>query len=446
MMAAAAWIASLLMMPLVGAPLLLRGPSRRFGAGSAIVLAGAAGAVLLSFVMTLYALAGRRWSIFTVAVVATLLSWVLSRLPAFAPGPPPDRSPDGLFPRLAALVSAAAVAAAAAATWLGAATSPDLFFFWGTKAQQFAAAREIDVAYLSAPFHAFMHPYYPPLVTNLGAFAAMTAGRFSWPGALATFPLLLAALAIALPGLLDARRRLAAAATALLVAAAALAGIRAAIAGNGDMPLLFFEVLAMALLMRRDAGEPSLQWLAGLLLSGAAATKVEGLPFAISAAAIFLALRRGRPAATIAAAARLLGPTALTLAAWFAFGASRRLFHEYSEYGPFSTLHVEHFPRVVSALGTALAGTARGLPFLVPVLCLLAAGRPARASWLPIGTAAVVVAFLLFAYLHLATDPGNWIAWSAPRVFIPATSLLALALAADGTKDGRASAERRPPR
>lgn len=431
MTAAAPWLAPLFLLPLVGAPLLLRGPSRRFGAGGGVVLAGALGAVLLSFVMTLFALAGKPWSIFSVAVVATMLAWALSRLPAFASGSAPaERSPAGVGSRLAALVAAAAVAAAAAATWLGEATSPDLFFFWGTKAQQFAAARGIDAAYLSAPFHAFLHPYYPPLATNLAAFASMTAGGFSWTGAMATFPLLLGALAVGLPALRDGRRGLDAAASALAVSALALIGIRTGVAGNGDMPLVFFEALAMAILLRRDAAEPYLQWIAGLLLAGAAATKVEGLPFALAAAALFLALGGAPPEGSLASAGRLLGPTALALAAWFAFGASRRLFHEYSEYGPFSRLHPEHFGRIVAALAEALAGTARGLPYLVPLICLLAAGRPARFSWLPIGTAAALVAFLVFAYLHSAGDPQQWISWSAARVLMPVPPLLAMAIAA----------------
>jgi len=329
------------------------------------------------------------------------------------------------------VISTGAVGAAALATYLGAATSPDLFNFWGTKAQQFAAAREIDVAYLQAPFHGFLHPYYPPLVTNLGAFASMAAGRLSWEGAIATFPLLVAALAVALPGVLGGRRDRSAAASALAVSAISVVGIRAFVAGNGDTPLVFFEALAMALLLRSDAGEASLQWLAGLLLAGAATTKVEGLPFVLASAALFVALRGEPFKPALASAARLLGPTLLALAAWFAFGARSGLFHEYSEYGPFATLHLEHFPRVASALAAALAGTARGLPFLVPLLCLLAAGRPARAAWLPIGTAAALVAFLFFAYVHMAGDPWFWVLWSAARVLMPVPTLLALAIAVE---------------
>ena len=425
----ALWIAPLLLLPLVGAPILVRPACRRFGTGAAVTLAGAAGAAVLSFVMTLFSLAGRRWSIFELAILATLLAWLLSYLPAFGdPAAAAGKDRGGAVARIAALVSGIAVGAVALGAWLGSATSPDLFFFWGTKAQQFALARGIDAAYLSAPFHDFLHPYYPPLVTNLGAFAAMASGRFSWDGAIATLPLLLGGLAIALPGLLPGDRGRAAAAAALAVAALALLGIRAGVAGNGDAPLVFFETLAMALLLRSDAGEPSVQWLAGLLLAGAATAKVEGLPYAMAAAALFLALRddvRRWPAA-----ARLLAPAAAALAVWFAFGAVRHVFREYSEYGPFATLHPDHLGRIVSSTAAALAGPAHGLPFLVPLVCLVAGGRPSRAAWVPLGTAAALAAFLLFAYLHFAGDPGLWIGWSAARVLMPTSPLLAMALTA----------------
>ena len=426
----AIWIAPLLLLPLVGAPLLMRPAFGRLGAAARVVLAGAVGAVFVSFVMTLCSLAGVAWSIPAVAAGATVVAWGLSHTSAFAGGSTAPRDDHGgLAAVLAAVVSAAAVAAAALATRLGAATSPDLFFFWGTKAQRFAAAGRVDVAYLTAPFHWFLHPYYPPLVTDLAVFASMAASPFSWDGAMATFPLLLAALGVGLPGTLDGSRARVAAASALAVSAISLGGIRAAIAGNADAPLVFFETLAIAVLMRREAGEPSMQWLGGLLLAGAAASKVEGLPFALAAAA--LALRHDGARPTVRAAARLLGPTAALLGAWFAFGLSRRLFHEYSEYGPFSEVHLDHLGGILAAVPRALGETARGLPWIVPALALAAGGRIARAARLPLGAAAALAAFLLFAYLHLASDPTLWIHWSAPRVLLPVAVMFSLALAAD---------------
>jgi hypothetical protein len=441
-MKSAAGFLVLLSLCAAGSPLLLRKPFRRFGLPSRLVLAGGSGAVLLSFTMTVFALAGVPWTVPVAGATAVLLAWAIARCLPSPPAPPAaGRLRAGLAPRLAAILSATAVGASLAATLAGAATSPDLFYFWGAKAQQFASARGIDTAYLAAPFHGFMHPYYPPLVTNLLAFATLVGGSFSWSSAMWSFPVLLAALAIGLPGVLEAggSRALASAASALAVAASAVVGIRTCIAGNGDMPLVFFEALAVALLLRHDAIEPSVQTLAGLLLAGAAATKVEGLPFVVAASALFLILERKTPGGLVAPALRLLAPTALTLGTWFAFGASRHLFHEYSEYGPFFVLHFEHWRHIASAVPLALAGTARGLPYLVPLVCLAAAGRPARAALLPLGTAMALFAFLLFAYLHPEIDPSQWISWSAARVLMPVPVLLALAL---GAGPGRAT----PPR
>jgi hypothetical protein len=200
------------------------------------------------------------------------------------------------------------------------------------------------------------------------------------------------------------------------------------------MPLLFFEGLAMGLLLRRDATEPAVQLVAGLLLAGAAAAKVEGLPFALAAAAIFLALGGFGAAESAKAAARLLLPTAATLAAWFSYGATRHLFSIYSEYGPFFALHPDHWPSVARQTALTLAATGRGLPYAVPLLCLLASGRPGRRAFLPLGTSAALAAFLVFTYLHLAEDPSQWIEWSAARVFAPLPLLFALAAACSGAR------------
>ena len=429
-MRSAIWIGALaLLLAAVGSPLLGRAAFRRFPPAARAVLSAAAGAALVSFVMTLFALVGVPWSVAGVVAAAAVIAWALA-LPLSVAAEGPQRSPRGLAVAAAAL-SAVSVAAALAATRAGASTSVDLFFFWGPKAQRFAAARGIDAAFLAEPFHRFMHPYYPPLVTNLQAFAALTAGRFSWTSAMATFPLLLAALAVALPGAVGspvAARTLASASSALAVGAVAVAGIGAGIAGNGDMPLVFFEALGMALLVRRDARDPAVELLAGVLLAGAAAAKVEGLVFVVAATALSLAAGRKTPAAFAASAARLVLPTAAALCAWFGFGVSRRLFREYSEYGPFLALHFEHWQRVAASVPRSLARTGKGLPYLVPLVCLLAAGRGVRNARLPLATAAALVVFAFFAYLHLAEDPSLWIEWSAPRVFMPVPVLLALGL------------------
>jgi hypothetical protein len=56
---------------------------------------------------------------------------------------------------------------------------------------------------------------------------------------------------------------------------------------------------------------------------------------------------------------------------------------------------------------------------------------------LPVGIAGLLVLFFVFTYLHLPTDPSEWISWSAPRVLLPAAMLLAIApCAADPAPPG----------
>jgi hypothetical protein len=154
----------------------------------------------------------------------------------------------------------------------------------------------------------------------------------------------------------------------------------------------------------------------------------------VAAPILFLALRPGERGAgsPVSCAARLLGPTTLTLGAWFAVGARTGLFHEYSEYGTFLVLHPEHGRIITAEVPAALGRIGSGLPYLVPLAGLLIAGRPKREGLVPLVSAACLILFLLFAYLHDAGDPSQWIAWSAARVLMPVPALLALAAAAGG--------------
>jgi len=431
-MEGASWLAALVFLPAVGSPLLAHRSFGRFPFWSRVVLSGAAGAALISFSMTLLALTDRAWG---VALVATLAAVLASGLRVLLRGEPATSPPEPARPdrteRIAGAIACIAVVAALLATLGGAATSVDLVFFWGAKAQQFAAARGIDLEFLRDPAHQYMHSYYPPLVSNVFAFATMAAGRFVWTAAALTFPLTLAALAASLPGVLRGltSARAAAATSALIVATLACIGSQADIAGNADMPLYLFETLALALLLRPDAAGGPGDLLAGILFAAAATAKVEGLPFAVAAAALALWLRAGTPAGRAKAAARLLGPTAVALAAWFAFGLSRKLFSAYSEYGRFFDVHPDHATGVVAEIVKSIAATGRGLAYLIPLLCLVGSGRRGRTAAIPLGTAAALAGFLVFTYLHPAGDPAQWIGWSAPRVFAPLPVLFALAAA-----------------
>jgi hypothetical protein len=420
------WLSVFLLLPLAGLPLLLHPAFRRFSPVSRAILAGGAGAVLISFSMTAFAILGVPWSLPGILISSLLVSLALRfTIPGTSPPSARENVPGGLA-FVAFVLAGVAVAATFVATGIGAASSPDLIFFWGPKAQQNALAGTVDARFLAQPFLEYMHPYYPPLVTNLYALASMAAGRMCWTAATYTFPLLLAALALGLPGVLrtGSSRAVSASVSTLIVCTVGFIGIEADVAGNGDMPLLFFETLAMALLVSEAGAGAGGQLLAGLLLAGAAATKLEGLPFALAAAFIFLLVRR-KPASPGQAAIRLGGPTILTLGAWFAFGASRHLFIGYPGEGALLDPHPGYWKVVLRSIGLALFETGHGLPYLVPLVCLLLLARQmTRRGAIPLGVAAAVTATLLLIYMD---HPSEWISWSAARVFAPVAMLFALA-------------------
>jgi len=458
------WLAAFLFFPVIGAPLLTHRAFRSFGIASRAVLSAAVGTVLLSLTMTVWALLGWKWNPLIALVPALLaaglrtvvrgeeqsghsipltptLRPLASRNATFGRGrdilsargvSPPSRSPakERVLRAFAIGIAAISVAAAFAATSAARSTSPDLVLFWGPKAQQFAAARTIDAAFLGAPHMEYLHTYYPPLVTNLFASAAMVAGRFPWGAATLTFPLVLAALAIGLPGILSTgvSSSAAAATSALAVSAIALLGIEANVAGNAEIFLLFFEVLAVALLLSPQARGRSGKLLAALLLSGAAASKVEAIPFVLATVVLFALLDREAARPLGRTILLLLFPTALALGAWFLFGATKNLFWGYRGYGRISQVSVESLPVVLSAVGAALWKAGSALPWAAPLLVFLLTPEKTRRALLPLGVAAALGAFFLFTYLlHGETDVRLWIEWSAARIFSPLTALLALA-------------------
>jgi hypothetical protein len=425
------WLASFACLPLAGWPLLAHASYRRFSVASRIGLAFAAGAVLISGWMTVIALAGLRWQPPVLVALAVATAFLL-RLPLSAeravPPAPEGEKPAGVLERSALALAAISVAAAFAASVSAAATSPDLLLFWGPKAQAFAAARTIDAPFLRDSALRYMHPSYPPLVTNLLAFAAQVAGRFLWGAAALTMPALLAVLTLALPGVLGlaAPRRVAWAASALILAALGYLGQALSTAGNADPWIWTFETMAMAILIGPAALSRAGQLLAGLFLAGAVTAKVEGFLFALAAFALFLLLR-WKELRIGRAAVLLLAPGAVSLGAWFVFEASRHIFYGYEQYGPFLEIHWDRLPLVLSEIGRALFTPGWGLPFLLPLAALLLAPGKDRFTWLPAGVSFVLCVFSVFTYLHGDPDPAVWIGWSAGRVFSSVVPLLAIA-------------------
>jgi hypothetical protein len=423
------FLASFAAMPLAGWPLLAHPSYRSLSRICRISLSAAVGAVLVSFWMTAFALIGILWRIplivLAAAATAFLLRFLLeTEFTARQPLRSPTATAAGI---LAVLLAGLAVAWAMVAAASSAATSVDLLIFWGPKAQAFGLARTIDSKFLSEPSLSYLHADYPPLVTNLFAFGAMAAGRFPWGAAALTFPMLLAALALALPAILGltAPRPTARACSALIVATLGLMGSVFYAAGNGDPALWLFETLVAALLIGPAALARSGQLLAGLLLAGAAAAKVEGLPFAAAIAVLFLLVRR-REVRIESASLFLFAPMLLSLVPWFAFGIVRRLFVGYVGYGSFTRIHWGRLGIVLSAIGDALWTAAFALPFLLPLLALIVF-RKSRLAIVPAGVSLLLSLFFVFTYLHGDPDPREWISWSAGRIFAPVAALLAIA-------------------
>jgi hypothetical protein len=221
---------------------------------------------------------------------------------------------------------------------------------------------------------------------------------------------------------------------ALVIAATALLGDAFDIAGNGDMPLLFFEALAAALLIGPWALEKEGQLMAGVMIAGAVSTKVEGLVFAISIGGLFLAARR-REIRWPGAVLGLFVPPAACLTAWFAFGASRGLFSGYESYGRMLDIHWERVGLVAASIARELWAAGFALPFFLPLLVLLTVHGRWRLALIPLGTAALLAGFFFFTYLHGDPDPTSWIHWSAGRIFLPLTALVVIGAAARGVPE-----------
>jgi hypothetical protein len=432
------WLFTFACLPLAGLPLLAHPSYRRFSLPARIGLAFAVAAVLVSDWMTALALVGIRWQPFVLFALAGSTGFLLRFLlpDERAPVEAPQRMSTTRLEKSALFLVGISLLAVFAATASSGATSPDLMLFWAPKAQAFAAARTIDAPFLRDLSLVYMHPSYPPLVTNLMAFATLVAGRFSWGAAMLTLPLLLGVLALALPGAigLGAPRRLALAASALVVATLGYLGHALSIAGNGDPWLWAFEILTMAILIGPAALTRAGQLLTGLLLAGAVTAKVEGLLFALASVALFLLLRRkeiqiGR------AIVLLMLPSALSLGAWFSFEAIRHVFFGYEQYGRFLEVHWERLPLVMLVISRASWSAGRALPYLLPLAALLLAPARTRLLWLPIGVSLVICLFSVFTYLHGDPDPSEWILWSAGRIFSTLPAFLAVAAVCRGTPE-----------
>jgi hypothetical protein len=412
-------------LPVLGWGLLPRRAVSWLPAPANVAVAAGLGALAVGVETLVMSALGIRWTVVRIAaapLLLTALRLASRRREANAPLGWPRSGP------IAIAAVAAGVLLIAYAAMTARATAADLLLFWGTKAERFAAAGGIDVAFLRDPDHWSIHSDYPPLMPCLWAFASLAAGRFAWGASLATLPIFAGFLVLAAWGLARLEQSENGGAGSAALAAALLAAVLpySQTAGNADPLLLFFEGTALLLLLfGRD--RPAAPALAGALLAAAVLTKFEGTFFA--AALVAASLLERRPARW-RDAALLTGPPAAALLSWLAFCRARNLF-TYLGHAPRLYL-VGDRPGIVGRglLASASFGLAYA-PWLL-VAALLVLGRPSRARLgLALGTAALTGAADALIYLTSPGDPTLWIGWSGARLLLtPLFCLYAAAIAA----------------
>ena len=425
-MTGAKFLAAFLTLPLLGAGLLL---SRRFDWMPRLargVASVAVGSVLLCGEAIALTVIGVRWSLpILLAVPVALSAWALfrrksTRRVAFARARP-DRITAVSLAFL--FLAAAAVALLAFAALTARVTSSDLLLFWAAKGEHFGLAGRIDAAFLGDPNHRPLHSDYPPLWPCLYAFGVLFAGRFAWGAALATLPLfvLLSVVAVWSLARLRVPTREASAFAALF---ASLFGFLLAVsmtAGNADAPLLFFETIALALLVfaREERGA---FLLAGVALAGATLLKLEGTAFSWALIGSCLLLirplswRRG---------AQLAGPPLVAFIAWYAFCRAHGLIEALGTHKAL-VLTGERFEVIARGMLSAAALQSWYLPWIIAVF-LIVVRKTARTAGFVLLVAGLVAAFDCGIYLTTDEDPTLWIGWAGLRTLL--TPLLALLIA-----------------
>jgi hypothetical protein len=420
------FLAAFVGLPLVGAGVLLPRRWDWLPIGGAVASSAAVGAVILCAEMFVLTVVGARSTPGLLLAAPAAAIAVSARGRAVASrATSRDRQTASMTPATWGLIAiaAAALVVVVYAAMTARVTSSDLHLFWAAKGQRFGLEGRIDAAFLGRADHRPMHPDYPPLWPCLYAFATMLAGRFAWGASLATLPLFLALSVVTAASF--ARSRLGSLESAGLAAAfAAMFGFLLSdgmTAGNADPALLFFETLALCLLVfaREERGA---FLLAGIALAGAAWLKLEGIAFGwavIAAAALAIRPFSGRRLAQLAA------PPLIAYAVWMAFCRAQGLL---DTLGPHRYLVTAERIRTIALGMLDAASMGSGyLPWIL-VAVLFVVRRPGRAAVFAVLVAGFMAAFDCAFYLSSAGDLAPWIAMAGIRTLM--TPLLALLLAA----------------
>jgi hypothetical protein len=424
------FLAAMLAIPVLGAGAAFHPSVRRYGALARAAVALAMGTVALTLTGLVLTLAGVAWSLPALAAPPLVVSLALGALwSRSVPEPRPAFRPSR---RAAAAAGAVAGLSLLLLGWtfvMSGATSIDYLLFWGVKAARFAQVRGIDVGLLRSFYFGHAVPDYPPAVPIVQAWGALAAGRMPWRLVPVTSALWLAAALPLVCGLL--RRRMTddgAAAVGAFWTTALAASLAASISGgNAEAPLLFFESIAIAGLLVED-GEGEGRFLPALMLAGAALTKVEGSVAAllIVAGAAARDVVEGRRR-VFARSLPLLAPPVLVVGAWFLFQWRMGLQVGYRSHGRLLAVSTEFLATILAWIPRELGAGTYWLSWAIPIAFLVAA-RPVVSRLFPaLFLVGGLFGFLVFDYMHDATDPRERIGWTAPRVSQPALSACILA-------------------
>jgi hypothetical protein len=309
------------------------------------------------------------------------------------------------------------------------AMTPDFIYHWGLKGHRFFLHRGVDYDWLARPWNWVLHPDYPNLLPELFATGALFAGGFEpraqmlWTSL--SFLLMLASAREALRAAEDRWTRQAA--LAALGLTAALFGMGHLMAGAADWMIAGAFLAAVPALLRPPdrAGD----WQVGLAAGFAAASKIEGAPFALILAGTQL-LRRILHERRLdsRAALRLSLPAAAVGVPWLLQVYRHRLFLG-TNSGPFDLSRAEE---ILPALAEALADPAwHGLSLLVllgPALLLVRRTRPIAA------VATLQLLFYLYVYFTAPVETRYYVLTSFSRLLFHLIPALLVAGAVAGER------------
>lgn len=288
--------------------------------------------------------------------------------------------------------------------------TPDFVYHWGIKGQRFFLHRGVDYDWLARPWHWVLHPDYPNLLPELFAAGALLAGSFE-PHAQMLWSSLffLAMLASAREGLKLADRWTGQAALSILAFTVATFATGHLMAGAADWMMAGAFLAAVPALLRPPdrAGD----WQVGIAAGFAAASKIEGAPFAMLLAATQL-VRRVLTERRLdwRAALRLGLPAAAVGIPWLLRVVRHRLFLG-TNSGPFDLSRADIIvPAMVEALSESAWHGLSLLLLLGPALLLVRRVRPVAA------VATLQLLFYLYVYFTAPVETRYYVLTSFSRL------------------------------